>query len=165
MASRKMAGRWVWIRKEVALDMVTRKLSLCVLRTRKSCTIRLQPSEKYPVEVASLGYFSSKSTKPNLLSKRDTAPIISSSSPASSCLLRRGGAGARVGGTGTAGISLASSGSPAVVASLRKKKDGEFPVQLEEESTHTIGQDLLYLKLLWRASLVRSERACFAGAG
>ncbi len=109
------------------------------------------------LQVASLGYFSSKSTKINLLSKRDTAPIISTSSPASSCLIRRAGAGARVGGTGTAGISLASSGSPAVVGSLRKENNGEFPVQLEEESTHTIRQDLSYLELLWQASLVRSK--------
>ncbi len=149
MASKKMAGRWVWRRKEVALDMVTRKLSLCVPWTRKSCTIRLQPLEKYLVGVASLGYFSSKSTKINLLLKSDTAHILSSSSPASSCSLRRAGAGARAGGTGTAGISSASSGSPAVVGSLRKENDGEFPVQLEEESTHTIGQDLSYLELLW----------------
>ena len=138
---------------------------LCVLWTRKSCTICLQPSEKYPVGVASLGYFSSKSTKINLLSKRDTAPIISTSSPASSCLIRRAGARARAGGTGTAGISLASSGSPAVVGSLHKENNGEFPVQLEEESTHTIGQDLSYLKLLWQASLVCSKQACFAGSG
>ncbi len=155
-----MAGRRVWRRKEVTLDMVTQKLSLCVLWTRKSCTIRLRPSEKYPVGVASLGYFSSKSTKINLLSKRDT-----SSSPASCCLLRRAGAGARADGTGTAGISLAFSRSFAVVASLCKENDGEFPVQLEEESKHMIGQDLLYLELLWRASLVRSKQACFAGAG
>ncbi len=156
MASRKMAGRWVWRRKEVALDMVTQKLSLRVLWMRKSCTIRLQPSEKYPVGVASLGYFSSKSTKINLLSKRDTAPIISSSSPASSCLLRRARVGGRAGRTGTAGISLASSGSPAVVGSLRKENNGEFLVQFKEESIHAIQQDP-YLELLWRASLVRSK--------
>jgi hypothetical protein len=125
----------------------------------------LQPSEKYPVGVASLGYFSSKSTKINLLLKRDTAPIIFSSSLASSCLLRRAGVGARVGGTGAAGILLASSGSPVVVGSLCKENDGEFPVQLEEESTHRIGQDLSYLELLWQASLVCSKQACFAGAG
>ncbi len=156
MASRKMAGRWVWRRKEIVLDMVTWKLSLCILWTRKSCTIRLQPLEKYPVRVASLGYFSSKSTKINLLSKRDTAPIISSSSPASSCLLRRARVGGQAGGTQTAGISLASSGSPAVVGSLCKENDGEFPVQLEEESIHTIRQDP-YLELLWQASLVCSK--------
>ncbi len=142
MASRKMGGRWILRREEVTLDMVTQTLSLCVLQTRKSCTIRLRPSEKYPVKVASLGYFSSKSTNINLLSKRDTAPIISLSSPASSYLLRRVGAGGRVGGTGTAGISLASSSSPVVVVSLRKQNDGKFPAQLEEKSTHTIQQDL-----------------------
>ncbi len=47
-----------------------------------------------------------------------------------------------MGGTGTAGISLASSGSPAVVGSLHEENDGEFSVQLEEESIHTIQQDL-----------------------
>jgi hypothetical protein len=33
MASRKMASRRVWRRKEAALDMVTRKLSLCAVCT------------------------------------------------------------------------------------------------------------------------------------
>jgi hypothetical protein len=65
--------------------------------------------------------------------------------------------GARAGGTGTAGVSLASSGSPAVAGSLSKENNGEFPVHLEEESTHMIGQDVLYLELLWQASLVCSK--------